>query len=60
MKGSTSLHYRLDTLQIKISWEDDVNIYLRETGQGVAWINLAQDADQWGALVNTAMNLEAP
>jgi hypothetical protein len=26
----------------------------------VEWIHLAQDRDQWGALVNTAMNLQVP
>jgi hypothetical protein len=31
---------------------------LREIGwDGVDWIELAQDRDQWRALVNTAMNL---
>jgi hypothetical protein len=31
---------------------------LREIGWGgMDWIDLAQDRDQWRALVNTAMNL---
>jgi hypothetical protein len=31
---------------------------LREIGwSGVDWIDLAQDRDQWRALVNTVMNL---
>jgi hypothetical protein len=25
---------------------------------GMGWINLAQDRDQWQALVNTVMNLQ--
>jgi hypothetical protein len=34
-------------------------MYLRETGRGgMDWIDLAQDGDQWRALVNTVMNLE--
>jgi hypothetical protein len=27
---------------------------------GIDWIDLAQDKDQWRALVNTAMNLLVP
>jgi hypothetical protein len=27
---------------------------------GMDWINLAQDRDQWRALVNTVMNLQVP
>jgi hypothetical protein len=39
-------------------WADDVKMVLRETGWGViAWIDLAEDRDQWRALVNTVMNL---
>jgi hypothetical protein len=34
---------------------------LREIGWGVMdWIDLAQDIDQWRALVNTVMNLRFP
>jgi hypothetical protein len=28
--------------------------------KGVDWIHLAQDRDQWQALVNTVMNLGVP
>jgi hypothetical protein len=35
--------------------------YLREIRwDGVDWIDLAQDRDQWRALVNTVMNLRVP
>jgi hypothetical protein len=27
---------------------------------GMDWIDLAQNRDQWGALVNTVMNLQDP
>jgi hypothetical protein len=34
---------------------------LREIGWGgMDWINLAQDRDQWRALVNTAMKFRVP
>jgi hypothetical protein len=40
-------------------WEDNIRIDLREGGwQVVDWIHLAQDRDQWRALVNTVMNLQ--
>jgi hypothetical protein len=28
--------------------------------KGMHWIHLAQDRDQWRALVNTVMNLQVP
>jgi hypothetical protein len=35
-------------------WVDNIKLYLREIGcDGVDWIDLAQDKDQWRALVNT-------
>jgi transcription termination factor 2 len=42
-------------------WVDNIKIDLREIGwDGVNWIDLAQDRDQWRALVNTVMNLRVP
>jgi hypothetical protein len=42
-------------------WEDNNRMDLRETGwDGVDWIHLAQDRDQWRVLVNTAMNFRVP
>jgi hypothetical protein len=39
-------------------WVDNIKMDLRETGwDGMAWIDLVQDGDQWRALVNTVMNL---
>jgi hypothetical protein len=41
-------------------WED-IRMDLREIGWGgVDWIDLAEDRDQWRALVNTVMNLRVP
>jgi hypothetical protein len=34
---------------------------LKEIGwDGMDWIDMAQDRDQWRALVNTVMNLRVP
>jgi hypothetical protein len=42
-------------------WVDNIKMDLREIGcDGMDWIELAQDRDQWGALVNTVMNLRIP
>jgi hypothetical protein len=39
-------------------WVDNIKIGLREIGwDGMDWIDLAQDRDQWRALVNAVMNL---
>jgi hypothetical protein len=40
------------------TWNDRSEMDLRETGWGgMDWIDLAEDRDQWRALVNTIMNL---
>jgi hypothetical protein len=40
---------------------DSIKIDLSERGWGdMDWIDLAQDRDQWKALVNTVMNLLVP
>jgi hypothetical protein len=42
-------------------WEDNIRMDLRGIGwSGMDWIDLAQDRDQWRALVNTVMNLRVP
>jgi hypothetical protein len=42
-------------------WVDNIKMDLREIGwDGRDWIDLAQDRDQWRALVNTVMNLRVP
>jgi hypothetical protein len=42
-------------------WVDNIKMHLREIGWGgMVWIDLAQDRDQWSALVSTVLNLRVP
>jgi hypothetical protein len=42
-------------------WEDNIRMNLRERlWEGVDWIHLDQDRDQWLAIVNRVMNLWVP
>jgi hypothetical protein len=42
-------------------WVDNIKMDLREIGwDGIYWIGLAQDMDQWRALVNTVVKLRVP
>jgi hypothetical protein len=42
-------------------WEDNIETDLREiVWGGMDWINLAQDENQWRALVNTVMKFRVP
>jgi hypothetical protein len=42
-------------------WVDNIRMDLGEIGgDGVDGVDLAQDRDQWRALVNTVMNLRVP
>jgi hypothetical protein len=41
--------------------EHDIRMDLREVGsEGVEWLHLAQDRDQWRAVVNTVVNFLVP
>jgi hypothetical protein len=42
-------------------WVDNIKMDVGEIGWGgMDWIDLAQDTDQWRALVSTVMNLRVP
>jgi hypothetical protein len=42
-------------------WVDNIKMDLRDIRwDGMDWIELAQDRDQWRALVNTVMNHHVP
>jgi hypothetical protein len=43
-------------LRLKCRWVGNIKMDLRDKGSGgMGWIDLAQDRDQWKALVNTVM-----
>jgi hypothetical protein len=42
-------------------WVGNIKMDLREIGwDGVDWIDIAQDREQWWALANTVLNLRVP
>jgi hypothetical protein len=42
-------------------WVENIKMDLREIGcDDMDWIDLAQDRDQWRALVDTVMNIRVP
>jgi hypothetical protein len=42
-------------------WEDIIRMDIREIGwKDIDWMQLAQNRDQWRALVNTVMKLRIP
>jgi hypothetical protein len=42
-------------------WVDNIKMDVGEIGwDGMDWIDLAQNREQWRALVNTVMNLRVP
>jgi hypothetical protein len=42
-------------------WVNNIKMGLTQIGwDGMDWIDLSQDRDQWRALMNTVMNLRVP
>jgi hypothetical protein len=42
-------------------WVDNIEMDIREIGwDDVDWIDMAQDRDQWRAVVNMVLNLRLP
>jgi hypothetical protein len=41
-------------------WEDNIKMDRKIGWGGMDWTDVAQDRDQWRALINTAMNLRVP
>jgi hypothetical protein len=59
--GETRNAYRLFVGRPRHRLVDNIKMDLREIGWDVIdWIDLAQDRDQWRALVTTVMNLWVP
>jgi hypothetical protein len=45
----------------RCKWEGNIKMDLREIGsRSMDWIHLAQDREQWRALMNTVMKLRVP
>jgi hypothetical protein len=59
------MHYRCKPIYAWVFPEVDGRIILkwifeRLDGEGIGWIDLAQDRVRWRAFVNTVMNLRIP
>jgi hypothetical protein len=45
----------------RLKWVDNIKMDLSDTEwDGIDWIDLTRDRDQWRTLVNTVMNLRVP
>jgi hypothetical protein len=47
--------------RLRRRWVDSIKMDLTEIGwDNVDWIDMAQDMDQWRALMNMVLNLQVP
>jgi hypothetical protein len=46
--------------RLRRRWVDNIKMDLRIGWDGIDWIDLAQDRDQWRALVNMVINFRVP
>jgi hypothetical protein len=47
--------------RLRSRWVDNINVDLTEIGwDGMDYVDVAQDRDQWRVLVNMVMNLQVP
>jgi hypothetical protein len=52
---------RIPRRHVRRRWVDNIKMDLREIGWDVVdWMDMAQDRDQWRALVNTVLNFRVP
>jgi hypothetical protein len=52
---------KITTGRLRRRWEDNIKIDHQEVGCGrMDWVELAQNRDRWGTLVNAVMNLRVP
>jgi len=52
---------KIPLVRLRRRWEGNIRMELREIGLGaVDGMHVAQDRDQWHAVVNTVMNLGFP
>jgi hypothetical protein len=59
--GGGEIRMKETVMKNKTKWLDNIKMDFRDIGSdGMDWIDLAQNRDQWRALVNTVMNLRVP
>jgi hypothetical protein len=53
--------YTLRGFSLQVNYTNNIKMDLREIGwDGVDWMDMVQDRDQWRTLVNTVLNLWVP